>query len=168
MVVLNHKVRKEEYTWHSAQIVDINWLTEPNIALNVANQMTLEEYRNSLRPSDRPLFDDVIDIGIRKTVDALLDANVDDESIQRVVIAHWCISQDVYLQILIDEKKEAAIYFLRQHLAFQGYTSSQTDAFLSSYGVKIHLSHNHELLNCWNKPEKMIKILYSINNGKGK
>lgn len=40
--------------------------------------MTLEEYRADLLPSERPLFDDVVAIGIRKTIFALLDADVDD------------------------------------------------------------------------------------------
>ena len=39
--------------------------------------MTLEEYRNNLLPSDRSLFDEFVTIGIRKTIYALLDANVD-------------------------------------------------------------------------------------------
>ena len=72
--------------------------------------MTLEEYRNSLLPSDRSLFDEFVAIGIKKTIYALLDANVDDSAIQRVVIDHWNISQEEFRDVLIDAKKEVALY----------------------------------------------------------
>lgn len=69
--------------------------------------MTLEEYRNSLLPSDRSLFDEFVTIGIKKTIYALLDANVEDPVIKRVVIDHWNTLQEELSGVLTDAKKEA-------------------------------------------------------------
>lgn len=130
--------------------------------------MTLEEYRNNLLPSDRSLFDEFVTIGIRKTIYALLDANVDDPVIQRVVIENWNISQEEFSDILIDAKKEIALYLLRQHLLFQGYRPDEADKFLSSNMIKNHLSHNHELLNQWKSPEKILKFVQQKKKNKEK
>lgn len=130
--------------------------------------MTLEEYRNSLLPSDRSLFDEFVTIGIKKTIYALLDANVEDPVIKRVVIDHWNISQEEFTDVLTDAKKEAALYLVRQHLLFQGYNPDEADKFLSSHMIKIHLSHNHELLNQWKSPEKILKTVQQKKKNKEK
>lgn len=121
--------------------------------------MTLEEYRNNLLPSDRRLFDEVVDIGIRKTIYALLDADVADPVIQRVVIDNWAISQEEFSNYLINAKKEIALYLLRQHLSFQGYSPDEADRYISTHMINIHLSRNHELLKQWKSPEKILKAV---------
>lgn len=128
--------------------------------------MTLEEYRNNLLPSDRRLFDEVVDIGIRKTIYALLDADVTDPVIQRVVISNWDISQEEFDNYLICAKKEIALYLLRQHLSFQGYTPDEADHYISSHMIIIHLSHNHELLRLWKSPEKILKAIQQKKKSK--
>lgn len=121
--------------------------------------MDLDEYRNNLLPSERSLFDEVVEIGIRKTIDALLDADVDDSVMQHVVFEHWGVSQKDFRDILVQEKINAALYLLRQHLELQNYTSSEISKLLSSLAVKPHLIHNHELLKQWKNPEKILKTL---------
>ena len=130
--------------------------------------MTLEDYRNSVLPSDRQLFDELVTMGIKKTIYALLDADVDDPVVQRVVIDNWEISQEVFTDFLIDAKKEMALYFIRQHLTFQGYTVEQADKFISSNMIKIHLSHNHDLLKQWKSPEKILKAVQQKKKNKEK
>lgn len=130
--------------------------------------MTLEEYRNNLLPSDRSLFDDVVKIGIRKTIYALLDADVDDLVIQRVVIDHWNIPPEEVCYYLVDAKKEVALFLIRQQLIFQGYTSDETESFISSHMIKMHLSHNHELLKQWKSPEKILKAVQQKKKSKEK
>lgn len=128
--------------------------------------MTLEEYRNNLLPSDRQLFDEVVDIGIRKTIYALLDADVTDPVIQRVVISNWDISQEEFSNYLISAKKEIALFLLRQHLSFQGYSPDEADRYISTHMINIHLSHNHELLKLWKNPEKILKAVQQKNKSK--
>ena len=130
--------------------------------------MTLEQYRNNLLPSERPLFDEVVSIGIKKTVYALLDADVDDTVIQRVVIDNWDITYEDFIDVLIDAKKEIALYLLWQHLTLQGYTTNEAERFISSNGVEIHLSRNHELLKQWKNPEKIYKAVQQKKKGKEK
>mgnify|MGYP003293432187 CR=1 FL=1 len=130
--------------------------------------MMLEEYRNNLLPSERSLFDEFTAIGVTKTIYALLDANVDDSVIQRVVVDHWEISREDFSDFLINAKKEIALHLLRQHLTFQGYAADEADRFISSHMVKIHLSHNHELLAQWRNPEKIIKTVQQKKKSKEK
>ena len=119
--------------------------------------MTLEEYRSNLLPSDRRLFDEVVDIGIRKTIYALLDADVTDPVIQRVVISNWDISQEEFSNYLICAKKEIALYLLQQHLSFQGYSPDEADRYIASHMINIQLSRNHELLRLWSYPAEKEK-----------
>lgn len=130
--------------------------------------MTLEEYRENLPLYDRQLFDEVVDIGIKKTIYALLDANVPDQTIMRVVINHWEIPQEKFTNVLIKAKKDAALYYVRQHLLLQGYNADEVDEFLSSHMIGIHLLHNHELLNQWRSPEKIIKAVQQKKKSKEK
>lgn len=130
--------------------------------------MTLEDYRNSVLPSERQLFDDLVTMGIKKTIYALLDADVDDPVVQRVVVDNWEISQEAFTDFLINAKKEMALYFIRQHLTFQGYTVEQADEFISCNMIKIHLSYNHELLKQWKNPEKILKAVQQKKRNKEK
>ena len=128
--------------------------------------MTLEEYRNNLLPSDRRLFDEFVDIGIKKTIFSLLDADVVDTVIQRVVVNNWDISQEEFSNYLINAKKEIALYLIQQHLSFQGYTPDEVDTYVSAHMISIHLSHNHELLKLWKSPEKILKAVQQKKKNK--
>lgn len=121
--------------------------------------MTLDTYRNNLLPSERRLFDEFVDIGIVKTIYALLDAKVDDQVIKRVVTTHWNISSDEFIDIFTHARINAALDLLWEHLRLMGYTESQADEFLDANSIKHRLSHNHELLKYWNNPEKLIKAV---------
>lgn len=130
--------------------------------------MTLEEYRAELRPSERPLFDEVVAIGIRKTIFALLDADVDDSVIQRVVVEQWHISEDELIDLLVNAKREIALFLVKRHLTFQGYAPEAADEFISSNMIKIHLSRDHELLKNWKNAEKIIKEVQKKKKSKVK
>lgn len=121
--------------------------------------MTLEEYRRNLLPSERKRFDEFIDIGIMKTIYALLDAEVADQEIKRVVSKHWNTSHDEFVSMLTDAKISAALDLVWENLQLGGYTAYEADEFLINNSIKIKLSQNHELLAYWNKPDKLIKAV---------
>ena len=128
--------------------------------------MTLDEYRNELRPSERILFDDFVKIGIKKTIYALLDAKVEDRDIIRVVVAHWNISHKESTDSLINAKINAALDLLWEHLRFQGHTETEADDFLIDNSIEERLVNDHALLTHWNNPEKILKVVQQKKKSK--
>lgn len=128
--------------------------------------MTLDAYRNNLLPSERRLFDEFVDIGIVKTIYALLDAKVDDLVIKRVVTTHWNISNDEFIDVFTHARINAALDLLWEHLRLMGYTESQADEFLDANSIENRLFHNRELLKYWNNPEKLIKAVQQKKKNK--
>ena len=128
--------------------------------------MTLDDYRNNLLPSERRLFDEFVDIGIVKTIYALLDAKVDDLVIKRVVTTHWSISSDEFIDIFTHARIDAALELLWEHLRLMGFTESQANAFLNANAIEKRLFHNHELLKYWNNPEKLYKAVQQKKKNK--
>lgn len=125
--------------------------------------MDIQDYRYSRNPLDKQLYNDIVRFGAMKTIYALLDADVDNEVIQRVVIFHWDITQDEFMNFLNNAKKEIALDKLSNYLKLQGCTQSEIDKYISSNIIKAHLSRNHELLAQWKSPEKMLKIIKQLN-----
>ena len=99
---------------------------------------------------------------------ALLDADVDDSVIRRVVVEQWHTSEEELIDLLVDAKIEIALFLLKQHLTFQGYAPEEANKFISSNMIKIHLSRDHELLKSWKNPEKIIKEVQKKKKSKVK
>lgn len=128
--------------------------------------MTLDAYRNSLLPSERRLFDEFVDIGIVKTIYALLDAKVEEQEIKRVVTMYWDISNDEFIDFFTQSRINAALDLLWEHLRLKGYSELQADDFIDANSIKNRLLHNHELLKYWNNPEKLIKAIQQKKKSK--
>lgn len=130
--------------------------------------MTFADYRNNLLPSDRKLFDELFEFSVSKAVDTLLDADVDDCVIQRVITAHWGILEEDFRHLLVSSKKNVAVSRIEQHLRFNGYSLIEAKNYISTHSIKIRLNHEHDLLSHWKNPEKILKTIQQEKKNKEK
>ena len=121
--------------------------------------MTLEEIRNKLAPYDQKIFDRMYDGFVETTIQLLLEADVNDDTIVTVVENHWYIPRREIVDILHNEKEKAAKNSLIRYMQQNGYSESEIKDFMWKHMVSAELHHNHDLLMQRKNPEKIYKAI---------
>ncbi|MFV2048619.1 hypothetical protein KDJ21_005495 [Metabacillus litoralis] len=119
--------------------------------------LALEIYGDSLNQAGEAAFSNAIEIGIKNTIAALYDANVDDEEIIRVLNKYWGINQDEAESRLVFEKVQATIRELERYLRMQGFSAIKINQFMKSNNASVKIRHRNELWRLRRKPEKLMK-----------
>ena len=104
-------------------------------------------------------FAKAVEIGIRNTIAALYDANVDDEDILRVVYEHWGIGKDEAMDRLVFEKYQATMRSLRQYLKLQGFTEERIQSFFIESRAPSRIRHNSDLWKLRKHPQKLFEAV---------
>lgn len=123
----------------------------------IVASLALKLYGDSINQAGETAFSDAIEIGIKNTMAALYDADVNDDEIIRVLNKYWGINRDEAENRLVYEKCQAAIRELERYLKMQGFSSIEINQFMKSNNASIKIRHNNELWRLRRKPEKLMK-----------
>ena len=119
--------------------------------------MTLEQYRNNLKPYDQRIFDEMYDSFVGTVIQLMVEADVTDDTITTVISNHWDISTDEIMSILHNAKINHAVFLLEKYMKQNGYTDSMIKDFMQKNIVKTRLRNEPALLMQGKKPEKIYK-----------
>ena len=108
---------------------------------------------------DQEVFQEGIEIGINKTIDALYDGNINDDKIVSLMMKHWDIGQTEAEERLIFEKRKMLIEELEKYLKRKGWAKNKVDEFVSESKLRFRIRHEPELLKYKGKPEKLFELL---------
>lgn len=95
------------------------------------------------------------EMGISKSIDCLLEANVDVEQIVNVLNKHWNVpyaeaKDRIEFQIQSLAKKSIVTY-----LHSQGMTETEISDYIKSKNVFVRISHEPQLKLLWKTPKKL-------------
>ena len=124
--------------------------------------LALKFYGDSINQAGEEAFSDAVEIGISNTVAALLDADVVDDEIIRVLNKYWGCNQDETESRLIHEKSQATINELKHYLKMQGYSGIEIDRFMKSNKAAAKIRHNNELWKLKRNPEELMKSVKEL------
>lgn len=102
-------------------------------------------------------FAEAIEIGISNTIASLHDADVKDEEIVRVMNNQWGINREETESRLRDEKAQAAIRALENHMRMQGLSANEINEFMLAHKARIRIRHDGQLWLLRRNPEKLMK-----------
>lgn len=107
-------------------------------------------------------FSDAIEIGIKNTIMALLDTNVSDDEIIRVLNKYWGINQNEAENRIIYEKGCLTIDELKRYLKLQGYSDNEIHQFMFSIRASTKIRQNSNLWKLRHTPDRLIKEIQDL------
>jgi hypothetical protein len=96
-----------------------------------------------------------IDVGIRNTVSALVEARVKDEMVIFLLNKYWGIVRDDATDMLADEKRDYPFRELYSYLKLQGWSRMDINDFMRDTKAELRLGHERELRELKPKELKM-------------
>lgn len=127
-----------------------------------AGEIALEILGESINQAGARAFSDAIEIGIKNTIMALLDTDVSDDEIIRVLNKHWGINQNEAEKRIVFEKGSLAIDELKRYLKLQGLSDDEIHQFMLSNGASTKIRHNSNLWKLWHTPDRLMKEIQGL------
>lgn len=118
----------------------------------------------SINQAGAKAFSDAIEIGIKNTIWALLDANVSDDEITRVLNKHWGINQNESEKRIIFEKGSLTIDELKRYLRLQGLSDNEIHEFMFSNSAPTKIRHNSYFWELRHTPDRLVKEIQDLNS----
>jgi len=118
-----------------------------------------DTYEDNINRADEEGYSDGIQVGIRRTVAALYDTDVNDNEIIRVLLKFWGIDKADAERRLLREKWWAAVRELEQYLKIQGYSDTEIEQFMKSNNTVVKIHDNRDLWKLRRNPEKLLKAV---------
>lgn len=142
------------------EVVKENFVKGGKVALDLA----IDFYGESINEAEKIAFANAIDIGIKKTITVLYEANVQDNDIINLMNKHWGICRDEAIDRLMYEKNQAPLRELKLFLKMQGLSPKEIQNFMISNKVSMKLKKNPELRELRRKPDKLMKAVKEAND----
>lgn len=125
-------------------------------------EFVLDILGESINQVGAKAFSDAIEIGIKNTIMALLDANVSEDEIIRVLNKHWGINQNEAEKQIVYEKGCLTIDELKRYLKLQGFSDDEIHQFIFSIGASTKIRHNANLWKLRHTPDRLIKEIQDL------
>lgn len=122
-------------------------------------ELALDVYGESINRAGETAFSDAIEIGIGNTILALIDANVIDDEIIRVINKYWGINQDEAEKRIVFEKGNLAINELKRYLRMQGRSDNEIHQFMVTNRAAFKIRHNPHLWELRYTPNKLAEAI---------
>ena len=125
-------------------------------------EIALDILGESINQAGERAFSDAIEIGIKNTIMALLDTNVSDDEIIRVLNKYWGINQDESEKRIAFEKGAITIDELKRYLQLQGFSDNEIHQFMFSNHASIKIRYNCDLWKLRHTPDKLMKEIQDL------
>lgn len=122
-------------------------------------QLALDVYGESINRVGETAFSDAIEIGIENTILALIDANVVDDEIIRVINKYWGINQDEAEKRIVFEKGKLTTNELKRYLRMQGCSDNEIHQFMITNSAASKIRHNPNLWKLRYTPNKLAEAI---------
>ncbi len=125
--------------------------------------LMLEVYGENVNQAGEQAFSEAIEIGIENTVMALIDANVNDDEIIRVINKHWGINQQEAEDRIVFEKQQLAISELKRYLKMKGYSKNEIWQYVITNEAAVKIRNNPNLLELRRMPDRLIEEIQKMD-----
>lgn len=98
---------------------------------------------------------EIREIGISKSIDCLLEANVDVEQISNVLNKHWNVPYEDAKDRIEFEMQSLAKKGFIVYLHNQGMTENEIRDYIRSKNIFVRISHEPHLKLLWKTPKKL-------------
>lgn len=125
-------------------------------------EIALDRLGESINRVGEEAFSDAIEIGIKNTIMSLLDTNVNDDEIIRLLNKYWGINQNEAEKRIIFEKGSLTIDELKRYLKLQGLSDNEIHQFMLSNRAAIKIRDNYNLWKLRRTPDRLIKEIQNL------
>ena len=94
-------------------------------------------------------------IGIAKSIDCMLEANVDFEQIANVLNKHWNVPYAEAKDITEFQMQSLAKKSIVSYLHSQGMTETEIRDYIKTKNIFVRISHEPQLKLLWKNPKKL-------------